>query len=81
MPAAAIRVAGRWASDIYEIYTRCSRESAARMAMVIGSTRFEDLERGEMFVNEELMLTAAERPALAASAFVEQELIDDAIGD
>ena len=41
--------------------------------------RFEDLERGETFIDEELMLTAAERPAMEASAFVEQELIDDAI--
>ena len=58
-----------------------SRQSAAGVATLIGSTPFEDLERGVQFVDEELMLTAAERPALAASAFVEQELIDDAIDD
>ena len=38
-------------------------------------------ERGETFIDEELMLTAAERPQQVASAFVEQELIDDAIKD
>ena len=78
MPPAAIRVAGRWASDIYEIYTRCSREAAARLATVIGSTRFDDLERGEEFADEELLLTTAERPAQRAEDFVEDDLIKDA---
>ena len=49
------------------------------MAMVIGSTRFEDLEREEQFIDEELMLTAAERPTGRVSDFVEQELIEDAL--
>ena len=79
VPASAIRVAGRWASDIYEIYTRCSREAAARLAMVIGSTRFEDLERGEQFIDEELMLTTAELPEGPVSDYVEQQLIEDAL--
>ena len=78
VPAAAIRIAGRWASDIYEIYTRCSRQAAARLAMVIGSTSFEDLER-EQFINEELTLTSTERPPMQATAFVERELIEDAV--
>ena len=79
VPAAAIRVAGRWASNVYEIYTRCSRQSAAALGTTIGSTRFEDLERGEEFVDEELMLLSTERPAMATSDFIEQEMIDDAL--
>ena len=46
--------------------------------MVIGSTSFEDLER-EQFVNEELTLTSTERPPMQATAFVERELIEDAV--
>ena len=80
MSAAAIRAAGRWSSDIYQIYCRLSRESAAGVATVIGSTSFEDLERGVQFVDEELMLTAAEMPSGGVSSFVEQDLIDDAWG-
>ena len=79
VPAAAIRIAGRWASDIYVIYCRCSRQSAARMATVIGSTDFEDIERGTTFCDEELMPTTAERPASAMEAFMEQELADDVL--
>ena len=48
------------------------------MATVIGSTPFEDLERGVQFVDEELMLTADEMPTGGVSSFVEQDLIDDA---
>ena len=78
MSAAAIRAAGRWSSDIYQIYCRLSRESAAGVATVIGSTPFEDLERGVQFVDEELMLTADEMPTGGVSSFVEQDLLDDA---
>ena len=81
MSAAAIRAAGRWSSDVYQIYCRLSRESAAGVATVIGSTAFEDLERGVQFVDEELMLTCDEMPAGGVSSFVEQDLIDDAWGD
>ena len=56
-----------------------SKESAARMVSVIGSTRFEDLERGEQFVDEELILTEAEQPLAAVDALVGAELIDDAL--
>ena len=78
MSAAAIRAAGRWSSDIYQIYCRLSRESAAGVATVIGSTAFEDLERGVQFADEELMLTVDEMPTGGVSSFVEQDLIDDA---
>ena len=46
---------GRWRSDIYEIYTRLTEQAAGRMTSVIGSTTFNDLERGE-FHSEELEL-------------------------
>ena len=48
------------------------------MATTIGSTPFEDLERGVSFVDEELMLTVDEMPYLAASDFVERDLLEDA---
>ena len=50
---AVIRVCGRWSSDIFEIYTRLTQQAAANMTGVIGSTAFNDLERGE-FHHEEL---------------------------
>jgi hypothetical protein len=81
LPPAAIRAAGRWASDVYEIYCRCSRQSAAQMAAVIGSTSFDDIERGVEFADEELLLTSAELPYGATQDFVEPDLIDDALED
>jgi hypothetical protein len=44
--SAVIKVMGRWSSDVFMIYTRINRESAARMSSVIASTPFHDLERG-----------------------------------
>ena len=81
MSAAAIRAAGRWSSDIYRIYCRLSKESAAGVATAIGSTPFEDLERGVQFADEELMLTVDEMPAMGESGFVERDLLEDAWGD
>ena len=81
MSPAAIRAAGRWSSDVYRIYCRISRQSAAGVAAVIGSTPFEDLERGVQFADEELMLTAGEMPALSVDGFVERELLEDAWGE
>ena len=78
MSPAAIRAAGRWSSDVYRIYCRLSRESAASVAATIGSTSFEDLERGVQFVDEELMLTVDEMPAQSASGFAERDLLEDA---
>ena len=75
---ASIRAAGRWSSEIYQIYCRLSRQSAAGVATTIGSTPFEDLERGVSFVDEELMLTVDEMHYLAASDFVERDLLEDA---
>jgi hypothetical protein len=33
---AAIRAAGRWASDVYMLYTRCNMQASQRLATVIG---------------------------------------------
>ena len=81
MSAAAIRAAGRWSSDVYRIYCRLSRQSAAGVATTIGSTAFEDLERGVQFVDDELVLTAGEMPYGPSESFIERDLLLDAWGD
>ena len=81
MSAAAIRAAGRWSSEVYRIYCRLSRQSAAGVATTIGSTPFEDLERGIQFVDDELVLTASEMPCGASESFIERDLLRDAWGD
>ena len=81
MSRAALQAAGRWASDIYALYARASREAVMCMGTVIGSTPFHDLERGE-FVDEELLLTTSDLAGGGAGdglGGVEQELIDDAL--
>ena len=52
-----------------------------QVGTLIGSTAFEDLERGVQFVDEELMLTAAEMPANVTEYFVERDLLLDAWDD
>ena len=59
VPPAVIRCCGRWSSDIFEIYTRLTKQAAGRMTATIGSTPYEDLERGE-FHSEELELLPCE---------------------
>ena len=81
MSPATIRAAGRWSSDIYEIYCRISRQSAASVTSLIGSTPFEDLERGATFVGEELILTEVEMHASSIETFCERDIIDDLCGD
>ena len=81
MTPATIRAAGRWSSDVYQIYCRVSRQSAAGVALVIGSTPFEDLERGVQFVDEELMLSASEMPAVPTESFADREMLLDAWAD
>ena len=54
-----IRLMGRWSSDVYEIYTRMSREAATRCGLVVGSTQFYDLESGG-FTSEELEILPGE---------------------
>ena len=36
---------GRWAGDVFEIYTRLSKQAPVHFTSVIGSTAFHDLER------------------------------------
>ena len=73
----AIRIAGRWSSDIYEIYVRLSARGAAQLGATIGSTTFEDLERST-FSSEELELLPAE---LMKGFSVEKELIAETRAD
>ena len=48
---------------------------------MIGSTAFEDLERGE-FIDDELTITTADIYSSSIKGVeVEQELIDDALAD
>lgn len=62
VPPAVIRCCGRWNSDVFEVYTRLTQQTAARMTCVIGSTAFDDLERGE-FHCEELEMLPSEMAA------------------
>ena len=81
MSRAALQAAGRWASDIYALYARASREAVMCLGTVIGSTPFHDLERGE-FVDEELMLTTTDLAGGGAGEGlrgVEQDMVDDAL--
>ena len=62
-----LRAAGRWQSDAADLYIRASKEAMMNMAIVIGSTPFEDLERG-VFMDEDLMLTTVGLRAAHARA-------------
>ena len=53
VPPEAIRLMGRWDSDVYEIYCRQSRQAAMRIGMIVASTPFNDFEGA--FEDEELM--------------------------
>ena len=65
-----IRLCGRWNSDLWEIYARISREAAARVTSLIGSTPFTDIERG--FHSDELEMLPEEMGELPE--FGEDEL-------
>ena len=80
MSPAQIRAAGRWGSDVYQIYTRLSPEAAFQMAVVVGSSDFEDVERTLAFVDEELTFTTAEMQPADVS-FLDQEDYYDAHED
>ena len=54
VPANVIRALGRWDSDVYEVYTRASREAALRFGSVVASTAYTDFE-GE-FADEEFVI-------------------------
>ena len=68
-----IRLMGRWSSDVYMIYCRMSRQSAMRVGTVIGSTTFEDLERGG-FTTEELEVLPFEHADLDLDLADEDEM-------
>ena len=74
---AAIRAAGRWASDVYILYTRCNMHSAVQLASVIGSTSFEDTERGIRFADEELLLMPEEMPAIRFDEYLSTDMLED----
>ena len=54
-----IRLLGRWASDVAELYMRVSRQASSRLSAVVGSTRYEDVER-HAFHSEELEVLPSE---------------------
>ena len=54
-----IRLLGRWASDVSDVYMRVSRQSASHLSQVVGSTSFHDLERNT-FKEEELEVLPSE---------------------
>jgi hypothetical protein len=77
----ALRTAGRWSSDCYRLYARANSQAAARLSLVIGSTAFNDLERGE-FIDEELQLTTATvaaRGVYAGEPGIDEEMVADAL--
>ena len=55
VPPEAIRLMGRWDSDVYEIYCQQeqSRQAAMRIGMIVASTPFNDFQGA--FEDEELM--------------------------
>ena len=82
LSAPALRAAGRWSSDIYLLYTRASRQAVQQISVVIGSTPFEDLERGQ-FVDEELTIATSEMRARGGEydSLFDDEMIADALND
>ena len=60
-----IRITGRWATDIWMVYARLTKQAAFRVSAVVGSTAFDDTER-QAFASEELELTPDELAPLSA---------------
>ena len=73
---AQIRLAGRWASDVAEVYMRMSRQAGHNLSVVIGSTGFDDLER-DTFKTEELEVLPSEWRGVP----LEVDLFDEADED
>ena len=71
-----IRLLGRWSSDVAEVYTRVSRQAASRLSVVVGSTRFDDLER-HTFKTEELEVLPAEWQTIPLEPDLFDEFDDD----
>ena len=57
------------------LYTRCNMQASQRLATVIGSTAFEDLQRGVHFADEELLLVPDEMPIGAVGEFVDDDMV------
>ena len=72
MHPSVIRIAGRWSSDVWELYARLTQESACDISRIVGSSSFVDVERGS-FVSEELEMTPAELSAYAVDMDVDGE--------
>ena len=77
-----LRAAGRWQGDAMSLYTRASKEAMMSIATIVGSTAFEDIERGE-FVDEELMVTSKDlkAPGGVYDHLIGDDLVADAIED
>ena len=61
------------------LYTWCNMQASQRLATVIGSTAFEDLQRGLHFADEELLLVPDEMPiGGVVGEFVEDDMVRDA---
>ena len=72
MHPSVIRIAGRWSSDVWELYARLTQESACDISRIVGSSSFVDVERGS-FVAEELEMTPAELSTYAVDMDVDGE--------
>lgn len=77
-----LRAAGRWQGDAMSLYTRASKEAMMSIATIVGSTAFEDIERGA-FVDEDLMVRAEELQQGGGTydALVGSDLVADALDD
>ena len=73
---AQIRVLGRWASDVAELYTRATLQAGSDLSVVIGSTGFTDIERNT-FKTEELEVLPSEWSGMP----LEPDLFDEAEED
>lgn len=75
---ATIRLLGRWASDVAEVYMRISRQAAARLSTLVGSTTFDDLER-HTFRSEELEVLPSEWQHMSIEPDLLREMGEGAI--
>lgn len=73
-----LRAAGRWKGDAMSLYTRASKEAMMSIATIVGSTEFEDIERGE-FADEELMVTTKDLGSRGGT--YDGHLDDDMVAD
>jgi hypothetical protein len=72
-----IRIAGRWSSDCYLIYTRATRGGVSQIARIVGSTSFEDLERYDFTEDLELIPTPEEKKKMSEIT-IDHDMLEDA---